>query len=193
MNFLAHMLLSCEEEELLVGNFLGDFIKNRELPSFSPGIQRGVRLHRHIDSFTDAHPLVRQGTKRLHATHGKYAGVVVDVLYDYVLANHWEEFGPRDLQSFADKTYETLSSHTHLMPERLHGVVPRMIADNWLVRYGTREGIAFTFSRLQRRVSKPEFLEGVLPSLDQNEKELTEEFRQFFPEIAEAVQVFCAC
>ncbi len=79
------------------------------------------------------------------------------------------------------------------MPERLHRIVPRMVGDNWLVRYGTEEGIEFTFSRLQRRVSKPEALENVLLSLAENEKELTEEFRQFFPEIAASVNVFCAC
>ncbi|MEL6968824.1 MAG: ACP phosphodiesterase [Bacteroidota bacterium] len=193
MNFLAHMLLSCEEEELMVGNFLGDFIKNRELPNFTPGIQQGIRLHRHIDTFTDAHPVVRQGTKRLHLRHGKYAGVVVDVLYDYILANNWADLGPGRLQDFADRTYETLISHLPKMPERLHSVVPRMIADNWLVRYGTEDGIAFTFSRLQRRVSKPAALENVLISLEENEKELTKEFRQFFPEIAAAVKAFCAC
>lgn len=193
MNFLAHLLLSCEAEELLVGNFLGDFVKNRELSQFSEGVQQGVRLHRLIDSFTDAHPMVRQGTKRMHARHGKYAGVVVDVLYDYVLANNWQEFGPGDLQVFANKSYDTLQKHLPNMPERLHSIVPRMIADNWLVRYGTREGIDFTFSRLRRRVSRPDFLENVLITLDENEKELTKEFRQFFPDIVKEVQYFCAC
>lgn len=193
MNFLAHLLLSCEGEELMVGNFLGDFIKNRELADFSPGIQQGVRLHRLIDSYTDAHPIVRQGTRRMHARHGKYAGVVIDVLYDYILASHWEEFGPGQLQDFANSAYQVLTEHLPLMPNRLHAVVPNMIADNWLVRYGTREGIDFTFSRLRMRVSKPNFLRNVLTTLDENEKELTEEFRQFFPDIAREVRLFCAC
>lgn len=193
MNFLAHLLLSCEAEELLVGNFLGDFIKNRELAGFSPGIQQGIRLHRLIDSFTDAHPMVRQATRRMHARHGKYAGVVVDVLYDYILANNWDEFGPGKLQDFANRSYTILEAYLPMMPERIHSVVPRMIADNWLVRYGTHDGIDFTFSRLRRRVSRPEMLENVLITLSENEKELTKEFRQFFPDIAKEVQHFCAC
>lgn len=193
MNFLAHMLLSCESEELLVGNFLGDFVKNRELAGFSEGIQQGIRLHRLIDSFTDAHPMVRQGTKRMHPRHGKYAGVVVDVLYDYILASNWDEFGPGDLQVFANRSYSTLEKYLPVMPERLHSVVPRMIADNWVVRYGTHGGIEYTFSRLQRRVSRPEMLENVLLTLTENEKELTNEFRQFFPDIVKEVQYFCAC
>lgn len=193
MNFLAHLLLSCEAEELMIGNFLGDFVKNRELPHFSQSIQQGVRLHRLIDTFTDAHPLVRQGTARMHARHGKYSGVVIDVLYDYVLANNWQEFGPGQLQDFADNAYQVLERHLHLMPQRLHDVVPRMIADNWLVRYGTQDGIAYTFSRLSRRVSRPEFLEDVLLTLEEQEEALTAEFRDFFPEIAGEVQAFCAC
>ena len=193
MNFLAHLLLSCETEELMIGNFLGDFVKNREVPHFSAGVQQGIRLHRLIDTFTDAHPLVRQGTARMHARHGKYAGVVIDVLYDYVLANNWPEFGPGQLQDFANNAYRVLESHLSLMPERLHQVVPRMIADNWLVRYGTQDGIAFTFSRLRRRVSRPEFLENVLLTLEEQEAQLTSEFRAFFPDIAREVQIFCAC
>ena len=193
MNFLAHLLLSCDDKELMLGNFLGDFVRNRELPTFSPAIQQGIRLHRLIDTYTDAHPLVRQATKRMHARHGKYAGVVVDVLYDYVLANHWSEFGPGSLQDFANRCYRTLESQLELMPARIQDVVPRMIADNWLVRYGTREGIDFTFSRLRRRVSRPHFLQDVLLTLDENEKELTDEFRQFFPDVKREVQLFCAC
>ncbi|MGH1432975.1 MAG: ACP phosphodiesterase [Lewinella sp.] len=193
MNFLAHLLLSCEQEELMIGNFLGDFVKNKELPQFSEAVQQGIRLHRLIDTFTDAHPLVRQGTKRIHHRHGKYAGVVIDVLYDYVLANHWTKFGPGSLEAFAQGAYRTLEKHLSIMPERLHSIVPRMIADDWLVRYGTLDGIAYTFSRIQKRVSRPEFLENILLTIKEEEAALTQEFTAFFPEIANEVKVFCAC
>ncbi|MEL7221718.1 MAG: ACP phosphodiesterase [Bacteroidota bacterium] len=193
MNFLAHLLLSCEEEELMIGNFLGDFIKNRELPSFSPAIQRGVRLHRLIDTYTDNHPVVRQGIHRLHKRHGKYAGVVIDILYDYILANNWTDYGPGTLKNFTQSTYRVLEKHLPAMPERLHTVVPRMINDNWLVRYGETDGVAYTFSRLKRRVSKPEYLENVLLSLQENEALLTEEFTQFFPDVSREVRTFCDC
>ena len=193
MNFLAHLLLSCEQEELMIGNFLGDFVKNRELPQFPEAVQQGIRLHRLIDSFTDAHPLVRQGTKRMHHRHGKYAGVVIDVLYDYVLANHWEKFGPGSLEVFTQRTYRVLEKHLPIMPERLHAIVPGMIADDWLVRYGTTDGIAYTFSRIQKRVSRPELLNNILMTLREEEAALTEEFTAFFPEIASEVKVFCAC
>lgn len=193
MNFLAHLLLSCEDEALMIGNFLGDFVKNRDVPTFSEGIRQGIRLHRLIDSYTDAHPLVRQGTRRLHARHGKYAGVVLDVLYDYILANNWSQFGPGTLADFTQSAYRVLESHLPIMPSFLHQRVPMMIADNWLVRYGTQAGIAFTFERLQTRVSQPHYLEHVLLTLEEQEAELTEEFAVFFPDLAKEVGDFCAC
>lgn len=177
----------------MIGNFLGDFVKNRELPRFPEAVQQGIRLHRLIDTFTDAHPLVRQGTRRMHHRHGKYAGVVIDVLYDYVLANHWTSFGPGTLAEFTQDTYRILEKHLPIMPDRLHAIVPNMIADDWLVRYGTLDGIAYTFSRLQKRISRPEFLENALLTLQEEETALTEEFTAFFPEIASEVKMFCAC
>lgn len=193
LNYLAHLLLSCDEEELLVGNFLGDHVSNAEVPLFSVGIQRGIRLHRAIDTYMDNHPVVRQGTRRLHARHGKYAGVVMDVLYDYLLVEQWTTFGVGTLQQFADQTYAVLLRHQSSMPERVQAFLPRMVADNWLVQYGTREGIAFTFSRLQRRVSQPQFLEDALVSLDEHKAALSAEFALFFPDMRLEVQQFCDC
>lgn len=193
LNYLAHLLLSCDEEELLVGNFLGDHVSNADLPEFSAGIQRGVRLHRAIDTYMDNHPVVRQGIHRLHARHGKYAGVVMDVLYDYLLAEQWDTFGVGTLQQFADQTYAVLLRHQPAMPERVQAFLPRMVADNWLVQYGTRAGVAFTFSRLQRRISQPQFLEDALLSLDEHKAALSAEFALFFPDMRTEVQRFCGC
>jgi len=193
MNFLAHLLLSCQDEELIVGNFLGDFIKNRDLPGLPPGIQQGIRLHRFIDTYTDNHPVVRQGTHRLQKRHGKYAGVVIDVLYDYILANHWAHYHSQSLGVFTQGIYQVLEQNLPLMPARLQQRVPLMIADDWLVQYGTTAGIAYTFSRLQQRVSKPEYLEDALVSLHEDQALLVEEFSHFFPAIAQEVSLFCDC
>ena len=193
MNFLAHLLLSCQDEELIIGNFLGDFVKNRELAGFSPGVQRGIRLHRFIDTYTDNHPVVRQGTHRLQKRHGKYAGVVIDVLYDYILATQWGHYNSLSLDAFSQGIYRVLERNLPLMPTRLQQRVPLMIADDWLVQYGTEAGIAYTFSRLQERVSKPEFLEDALVSLREDRNLLTEEFAQFFPALVQEVNLFCDC
>lgn len=139
----------------------------------------------------DNHPIVRQGTKRLHPRHGKYAGVVMDVLYDYLLVEQWATFGTGTLQQFADTTYSILLRHQSTFPERVQVFLPRMIADNWLVQYGTLAGIAYTFSRLQRRISQPQYLDDALISLTEQKGELSQEFALFFPDVRREVVRFC--
>lgn len=187
------MLLSCQEEELMVGNFLGDFVKNRDLPNLREGVLRGVRLHRHIDTYTDNHEAVLAGTRRLRKRHGKYAPVVIDILYDYLLTKHWDKYGPSSLRAFMDNVYAILSAHLDWMPARPADIAPRMIADDWLNRYTHYEGLAITFTYLQRRVSKPQYLEDAVVSLQEEEEALTVEFHRFFPDVMGQVQAFCAC
>ena len=83
MNYLAHIYLSNEEEEITLGNFIADGVKGKKYIQFPSGIQQGILLHRAIDSFTDTHPIVRKSTKRLHKKYGHYSGVIVDILYDH--------------------------------------------------------------------------------------------------------------
>jgi acyl carrier protein phosphodiesterase len=193
MNFLAHLYLSCEREELMVGNFLGDFITNRQLAKFPEAIQEGVILHRKIDTYTDDHPIVRKGVGRLRAHYRKYAPVVIDVYYDYLLANNWDRFHKRSLAEFTQSTYRILEQHLDIMPAFLQKRLPLMIQDDWLVRYGQRDGLAYTFKRMQNRVSFPEHLDSPLAGLDADYSTFHEEFRGFFPEVIQYVQQECFC
>ena len=191
MNFLAHLYLSCEQEDLLVGNFLVDFIKNREVETFSVGIQQGIQLHRKIDSYTDNHKLVKKGVRRLYPDHHKYAPVIIDVLYDYFLAKNWSLYHQQSLRDFTTNVYKILEDNLEVMPLKLKSIVPRMIADDWLVGYSRVEGIRYTFERMKRRVSKPDHLNNVIESLTRDEALLNEEFNQFFPEVIEYVKTEC--
>ena len=69
MNFLAHILLSGAEDDLLkLGNFMGDTVRGKQYLDYPEEVQRGILLHRQIDTFTDAHPLFR-GSKRQLVPH----------------------------------------------------------------------------------------------------------------------------
>lgn len=193
MNFLAHLYLSCEQEGLLVGNFLADFINNKEVKTLPASIQQGIDLHRKIDSYTDNHDLVRKGVHRLYPDHHKYAPVIIDVLYDYFLAINWSRYHHQNLRAFASSVYTTLESHLDIMPEKLKPILPRMIADDWLVGYSKIEGIRYTFDRMKRRVSKPEHLDNVIESLKRDQEALNEEFNQFFPDVIKYVRKECLC
>ncbi len=187
MNFLAHLYLSGDDEHLMVGNFLADFIPNKAVAQLPTYIQAGVRLHRQIDTFTDQHPLVKQGARRLHQDHGKYAPVILDVYHDFLLAQNWGLYADSSLEAFAANVYEVLLRHLHHMPPMLHDRLPRMVADDWLVRYGTEEGLRFTFSRVKLRSSAPHFFENAVESLTKHYPDFNKEFNSFFPDIIEAV------
>jgi acyl carrier protein phosphodiesterase len=193
MNFLAHIYLSCDNEDLLIGNFIADFIKNKEVPNFSPAIQKGIILHRQIDTFTDEHPLVKKGTRRLQKAHHKYAPVIVDVWYDYLLANNWERYSGESLDDFCEGVYRILEKRMDELPGKLQKRLPMMIEHKWLQAYGTDEGIRYTFKRLTERLSKPEYLDGVVDNLLRFNEEMTEEFNLFFPEVIEYVRENCKC
>ncbi|MBK9014895.1 MAG: DUF479 domain-containing protein [Saprospiraceae bacterium] len=187
MNFLAHIYLSGPDEHLLVGNFLADFISNKEVAKLPPSIQKGVQMHRQIDSFTDRHPMVKQGARRLHPSHGKYAPVILDVCHDFLLAQNWERYSDKSLEAFSANVYEVLLRHLPIMPTILHDRLPKMVADNWLVRYGTEDGLRFTFSRVKMRSSAPHFFENAVESLTKHYDDFNDEFNSFFPDIIDEV------
>lgn len=183
MNFLAHTFLSGDDEGLVVGNFLGDFLRNKQVELLPEAVREGVRLHRLIDTFTDQHPLVLQGVRRLYAAHHKYAPVLMDVYYDHLLTRNWATYSSEPLEDFAARSYDILLRHTPIMPEPVSDRLQRMIADNWLSKYGTWEGLEFTFRRMQHFVSAPAHLDGAVQSLQQHLPALQEEFGAFFPEL----------
>ncbi|MCB0596820.1 MAG: DUF479 domain-containing protein [Lewinellaceae bacterium] len=191
MNFLAHIFLSCEREELLIGNFLADYLNNEQVRQYPESIQEGVRLHRAIDTYTDNHPEVLKGVRRLYSRHRKYASVVVDIFYDYLLSVNWMSYSDKPLPAFTQDVYQILEDNMALMPDSLRAHLPLMIADDWLRSYGSHNGLAIAFHRMKRRTSRPEYLDGALESLVLHFEELNEEFNNFFPEVVEYVRCEC--
>ena len=191
MNFLAHLFLSCEDEARLVGNFIADFVTNRDLPRYPPAVRAGVALHRRIDHYTDNHPLVLQGARRLYPQHSKYAPVIVDVYYDHLLAIHFEAFHEAPLPAFAAGVYDILRRRREWMPPVLQERLPRMIADDWLTGYASLEGLHRAFRHMKTRASKPWRLDGAVDSLQTAYEQYETEFLQFFPEVQAFVEKEC--
>lgn len=183
MNFLAHLHLSGDYPQLLVGNFIADFLKGRLHHVLPEGIERGIRLHRAIDSFTDKHPIVRQGTKRLHKSYGKYAPVVIDVFYDHFLAKNWLAFHEQSLPVFAQDTYQTLQTHYEWLPPKVRLLLPQMISQDWLSNYAVFYGIEKALEGLSKRASFANTMHDALYELELHYEVFNEEFMSFFPEI----------
>jgi acyl carrier protein phosphodiesterase len=158
MNFLGHLLVSGNDPLVITGNFMADAVKGRDLSQHPDGIQRGIRLHRHIDTFTDQHAITLQGRERLRTHCGKFAGVALDIFYDHCIASTWAEKEP--LPAFAQRMYTLLDAHHHLMPERTQRMLPYMMRGDWLTSYATLDGIADALAGLAHRVPHGSVLVG---------------------------------
>ena len=190
MNFLAHMFLTYEDKELTVGNYVADFIRNRDFVLFSDKVVHGIKLHRHIDHYTDNHPEVLKSTRSLRERHSKYAPVVIDVFYDYVLAVNWEKFTDMDMRSFADTIYVYINEYSEDFPIHLQTISSRMIADDFLLQYGTQEGIEKTFKRIGNRAKFKSNFETAFQDLEDNFEEINDGFLRFFPDLIKEVKTF---
>src|SRR5690606_10972755 len=155
MNFLAHFLVADDDEELRLGSLLGDVVKGRveryDHPGTTDGIRAGIRLHRAVDSFSDAHDAVRRSRQRLVPAYGHMAGVLVDVFYDHVLARTWAEHHAAPLPAFARDVYRTLRDNLPRLPREAHALVRAMTGGDWLTRYASLAGIDGTLREMAHR------------------------------------------
>jgi acyl carrier protein phosphodiesterase len=184
MNFLAHIYLSGENSNIMVGNFIGDFVKGRNLmDQFDPEIATGIELHRSIDDYTDRHPVVRESKLRLRPKYRHYSPVIVDVYYDHFLSKYWTNYHDEPLSDFSVRTYRTLESYRDILPYGVTQLLPYMIKDNWLLNYGTFDGIGQTLRGMTRRSRHNSRMDESLEDLREHYNDFKTEFEEFFPSL----------
>ena len=183
MNFLAHIYLSGDNDLIKIGNFMADGIRGKHFESYPLEIQKGIILHRAIDTFTDAHPIFRKSTKRLHEKYHHYAGVIVDVFYDHFLAKNWNTYSNEKLDDFVARFYQSLHDNHINLSERTKGMMPYMIEHNWLVSYQTVEGINRILTQMDQRTKNESKMRFATNELSEFYPEFEEEFTNFFQEL----------
>jgi acyl carrier protein phosphodiesterase len=183
MNYLAHAFLSGEDPEFLLGNISADMLKGNIHKKLPVKISAGVQHHRIIDTFTDNHAQYRSCLPNLYAIHGKYASVVLDILFDFYLVKNWHFFSDVAFESFCEKTNILLSENISDLPIQVATQLRAMIQGNWLFHYGYPEGLAYCFSRLSKRVSRPDLLEHWQTTLNEQGAFLESGFLLFFPDL----------
>jgi acyl carrier protein phosphodiesterase len=184
MNFLAHLYLSGDNPKIMVGNFIGDFVKGKlALEQFEPEIIRGIGLHRAIDEFTDSHQIVTKSKIRLRPKYRHYSGVIVDIFYDHLLAKNWDLFHTEILPDYAEMAYSIIQEHDPILPEEVKFMMPHMIRGNWLVNYAKLEGIERALSGMTRRTRYESRMNESVIDLKEFYPEFTQEFLEFFPEL----------
>jgi len=153
MNYLGHAYLSFGQTDLLLGNMIGDYVKgNLSKSPYTSAVQKGIDLHRKIDSFTDTHSATLRAKICFRADYGLYAGPIMDTLYDHFLANDPMVFkSQQDLNDFAQNTYKTLATVTDSFPEPFAKLFPYMQQQNWLLGYRAIKGMENALHGLSRR------------------------------------------
>lgn len=187
MNILAHGYLSGRSDALVVGNFMGDFIKGdptHPRHNLSPADIAGVRLHRAIDSFTDAHPGVAAVRELVRPRCHKYAGVAVDVFFDHVLAVNFSELTGEKLADFIAYFYATLHRNANRLPPLAVRMLNAMSRYDWLTGYQTLDGINQSLNGIARRTAYPSGLETAVVDLERYHAEIESHFRSFWPQLA---------
>jgi acyl carrier protein phosphodiesterase len=188
MNHLGHLFVSGNKPLTIVGNFMADAVKGRDLSAFPAGIQNGIRMHRRIDSFTDNHPLTLRGRERLREHCGKYAGVALDIFYDHTIARCWPQLSPEPLAGFTQRMYRLLEEHAPLMPARTQHMLGYMVRNDWLTSYATIPGIARALNGLSARVPGGEVLRGAEKVLEEHLDAFDAECLQFLPALREHLE-----
>jgi len=183
MNYLAHLFLAEETAESLIGNLAGDFVKGALGDRFPPAIAEGIRHHRRVDAFTDAHPSVAAFRRVLIPEHGHYARVISDMFFDHFLAIDFERWAGQSVSSFLARTYGLIDPHVHELPGRLAYVYPRMRDGAWLQSYATTEGIHIALTNMSFRLSRRPHLETATHHLVDSRAELQRRFDAFFPDV----------
>lgn len=185
MNFLAHIYLSGNNKLLMVGNFIGDFVKGQNYTSLPLIVQKGVMLHREIDSFTDDHPENVKLRRLLHPDFGKYAGVYLDMFQDHILASHWSDFSNQSLRLFCTKSYITLIAHHKYLPASVRRLMAPLIFQNRLQSYASLDGLQDALSTMSNYTSLPPKSEKAIEVFKENYDTFTDAFYRFFPQIIE--------
>jgi acyl carrier protein phosphodiesterase len=185
MNHLAHCFLSFGDEDLLLGNFIGDFVKGTDWKNYPEPVQKGILLHRAIDSYTDNHPLTDRSVNRLRPFAGRYSPPFVDILYDHLLVLFWEKHSAVPFDDFAVKTYSQLEKRAAEMPVFLQERLPKMLEGRFLHGYAQREGLDWVLRRFSHRLPKHLDPQAISEAFFSEIEAFSTDFNGFFPDLSE--------
>jgi acyl carrier protein phosphodiesterase len=183
MNYLAHIFLSGTDEAVVIGNFIGDYVKGRDYLLYPPNIRKGLVLHRRIDWFTDTHKIAQQSKKYFAPKYHKWAGIVVDILYDHFLIKNWEKYCPATLEDYKQDIFDVLQKYYPVLPERVKYFVSSFIQNDWIGTYSSQEGIINILYRMSMRTPLPDESAFAAEVLRKYYVQLDSEFMTYFPEL----------
>ena len=188
MNFLAHTYLSGCNEEIIVGNFMGDYVKGSRYMDFPEMVKKGILIHRDIDTFTDMHLITRRSKQMVAAKYSKYAGIIIDIFYDHFLASLWDDYSNLPLSDFVNRTYDLLKRNYQVLPDAIKNWFPTFLENNWMMAYTTVDGIELVLERMAANTSLPNHAAFAVEVLSDQYAVFRDDFLQFFPQMVDFLE-----
>lgn len=188
MNYLAHLYLSGESDDVKLGNFIGDFVKGNKYKDYPEKVAYGIKLHRSIDSFTDSHEEVKICINLLKPGYGRYAGIVTDVFFDHFLAANWNDYSVVSLRNFAKHAHAVFLSNFSLLPFRVKQFLPFLIQHKRLESYANLENLFEVLNIMSRRTSLPTQTNWAIQVLEREYEQFESLFRSFFADLTDYVE-----
>lgn len=191
MNYLAHLLLADNTDASRVGNLLGDFTRGSidELAEQYPAeLVRGIQMHRAVDSFTDNHAVFKECKLLLAAERRRFAGIIVDILFDHYLCKYWHDYSDIPLNDFCQQVYYAFEKHPEWQAGKLREAFPHMKTENWLMAYSSIEGIELTLQRVSRRTPRVGAIAQGIDDFKNNYAEFEEKFHAYMPDLVNFVR-----
>ncbi len=188
MNYLAHIYLSGDSEEMIIGNFIGDYVKGQQFLNYPSEVSKGIILHRKIDTYTDSHPYIGECILKLRPVYGKYAGIVVDIFLDHFLALNWGIYSQEELSTFTNRFHALLWSNFFQLPSQVKVMVPFLIRSKRLESYATIDGVDKTLVVMAKHTSLPAMADLGIDVLKQEYEFFNNAFNRFFPELINYVE-----
>jgi len=183
LNFLAHIYLSGDNEDIQFGNFIGDFVKGKKYSKYSEDVIKGILLHREIDSFTDSHPIMHKSIKRMRPAYGKYAGVCTDILYDHFLAKYWSNYSSKILKDFVIDFHYTIIERLGKLPRKARRFAFPFIKNKRLICYADLNCFEDVLQKMAIYTSMPDNVKKAMTIIEDNYELFLNEFNNFFPEL----------
>lgn len=183
MNYVAHQFLSFNIPELQLGNLYGEIVRGKKFENYQGLLRTGILLHREIDTFTDSHPLTKNSAQKFYKRFGKYAPVIVDVLFDYLLIRNWPKFSDQSYADFTANCYQLFRDNFNDFPPKLQYIIHHLLHYDWFHNYKTLEGIQKTLKGISQRSKFENEIYLAIEEINLYYDEFESDFLEFFPEI----------
>jgi len=188
VNYLAHLLLSPEDDLSRLGNIMADFMRDVKREALPIEVWNGIQLHRLVDIYTDSHEVVRDLRRQFSPERRRFAGIILDVVFDHFLIKHWKKYSSSSFHTFVDKCYQDLLQNRSIIPSRMEFVVGWMIKQDWIRSYAELENVGRALDGLAGRLKLEHGFHGSIEEIEAHYLIIEKGFLKFFPELLEHVE-----